>query len=315
MTIRLRHIEALQAVQKAGSITGAAELLNVSQPAVSKLLRHAEDQLGLRLFERVKGKLVPTREAKLLEVEIDRTFAGLERISSIAANLRRGREGHVRIACLPSLGFGFMTEQMASFHRRHPGVSFDLRTHHTREILDLVATNDLDLAIAYEPALPPGMRKIAIGTSRLVHLSTAPLAKGEAAEITLDRIDVETLIGVDPDTSIGATLSDAFDRAGIRYAPRNEAELRSANYAPRSGAEGYRPPNNGGYRPTHYQPQNYYREQGYRPEGASVRPAYQPEARPAEYAHPAYRPQGRPVQYAHPAPRSNGGGGYEHHHN
>ena len=74
MTIRLRHIEALQAVQKAGSITGAAELLNVSQPAVSKLLRHAQDQLGLRLFERVKGKLVPTREAKLLEVEIDRTL-------------------------------------------------------------------------------------------------------------------------------------------------------------------------------------------------------------------------------------------------
>jgi DNA-binding transcriptional LysR family regulator len=210
MTIRLRHIEALQAVQKAGSITGAAELLNVSQPAVSKLLRHAEDQLGLRLFERVKGKLVPTREAKLLEVEIDRTFAGLERISSIAANLRRGREGHVRIACLPSLGFGFMTEQMASFHRRHPGVSFDLRTHHTR-----------DLAIAYEPVLPPGMRKIAIGTSRLVHLSTAPLAPGEVAEITLDRIDIETLIGVDPDTSMGVTLSDAFDRAGIRYAPRN----------------------------------------------------------------------------------------------
>ncbi|WP_051249472.1 LysR family transcriptional regulator [Inquilinus limosus] len=221
MTIRLRHIEALQAVQKAGSITGAAELLNVSQPAVSKLLRHAEDQLGLRLFERVKGKLVPTREAKLLEVEIDRTFAGLERISSIAANLRRGREGHVRIACLPSLGFGFMTEQMAQFHRRHPGVSFDLRTHHTREILELIATNSLDLAIAYEPVLPPGMRKTAIGTSRLVHLSTAPLRPGEAAEITLDRIDVETLIGVDPDTSIGATLSDAFARAGIRYAPKN----------------------------------------------------------------------------------------------
>lgn len=221
MSIRLRHIEALQAVQKAGSITGAAELLNVSQPAVSKLLRHAEDQLGLRLFERVKGKLVPTREAKLLEVEIDRTFAGLERIASVAANLRRGREGHVSIACLPSLGFGFMTGQVAQFHARHPGVSFDLRTHHTREILDLIGTNSLDLAIAYEPVLPPGVHKVPIGVSRLMHLSTVPLAPGEAPEITLDRIDVDTLIGVDPETSMGATLSDAFTRAGIRYAPRN----------------------------------------------------------------------------------------------
>jgi hypothetical protein len=93
---------------------------------------------------------------------------------------------------------------------------------------------------------------------------------------------------------------------GVRYAPRNNAELRSANYAPRSNAAGYRPTGNGGYRPTQYQPQNYYHEQAYRPAQQAYRPAQGGYARPAA----------RPAQYARPAPAArSGGGGQERRHN
>ena len=91
---------------------------------------------------------------------------------------------------------------------------------------------------------------------------------------------------------------------GVRYAPRTNAELRSANYAPRSHAAGDRPASNGGYRPTHYQPQNYYHEPAYRP----MRQTY----RPAQGNGPAYRPAARPTQGAHPAP--HGGNGRQEHH-
>ena len=64
--MRLRHIEVFHAVYSAGSITGAAKLLNVSQPSVSKVLAHAEQQLGFQLFNRVKGKIIPTKEAERL---------------------------------------------------------------------------------------------------------------------------------------------------------------------------------------------------------------------------------------------------------
>ena len=56
----LRQIEVFHAVYSSGSMTNAAALLNVSQPSVSKVLAHAEQQLGYRLFDRVKGKLIPT---------------------------------------------------------------------------------------------------------------------------------------------------------------------------------------------------------------------------------------------------------------
>ena len=51
--MRLRHIEVFYAVYRNGSVTGAAQELNVSQPSVSKVLRHAEDQLGYPLFQRL----------------------------------------------------------------------------------------------------------------------------------------------------------------------------------------------------------------------------------------------------------------------
>ena len=64
--MRTRHIEVFNNVYKTGSVTSAAKLLNVSQPSVSKVLAHAEQQLGFRLFERIRMKLVPTPEANIL---------------------------------------------------------------------------------------------------------------------------------------------------------------------------------------------------------------------------------------------------------
>ncbi|MFO1341089.1 MAG: LysR family transcriptional regulator, partial [Burkholderiaceae bacterium] len=50
--MRLRHIEVFHAVMQAGTISGAAQMLHISQPAVTKVLQHCELQLGLPLFER-----------------------------------------------------------------------------------------------------------------------------------------------------------------------------------------------------------------------------------------------------------------------
>jgi len=221
MPIRLRHIEVLQAIHRTGSITGAALLLNVSQPAVSKMLRHAEEQLGLRLFDRVKGKLLPTRESKLLAGEIERTFASLERIVDVANNLRSGDRGHIRLACPPSLGLGYVTDRLGAFNRDYPGISFDLGTYHTHELLELLSTNQLDLAIAYDPKSQADIIKIPVGQAKLVHLSTMPLKGKETATIRLSDIDQSTLIGIDIDSPIGVALAGAFSRAGIGHGPRN----------------------------------------------------------------------------------------------
>ena len=61
--MRLRYIEIFHAVMQAGSVKGAADILHITQPAASRLLQQAEQRVGVMLFERVRGRLVPTREA------------------------------------------------------------------------------------------------------------------------------------------------------------------------------------------------------------------------------------------------------------
>jgi len=102
--VNLRQIEVFRAIMQTGSVKGAAELLHVSPPAVSKLLATAERRSGLRLFERAKGRLIATPEATQLYEQVDRMWAGVERIRVMTEELRNPTAGSLRLAISPSLG-------------------------------------------------------------------------------------------------------------------------------------------------------------------------------------------------------------------
>jgi hypothetical protein len=86
--MRLRHIEVFHAIMQVGTISGAAQVLHISQPAVTKVLQHAELQLGMPLFERVRGKLYPKPEAHRLFAETEKLNRDLQGIRRLAASLK-----------------------------------------------------------------------------------------------------------------------------------------------------------------------------------------------------------------------------------
>src|SRR3569833_2846759 len=99
--MRLRHIEVFNAVMLTGSVSGAARLVNVTQPAVSRTLQHAEVQLGFALFHRVKNRLVPTTEALTLYPHVERLFANLDEVQRLADTLKTGRDAkEVRVVSI-----------------------------------------------------------------------------------------------------------------------------------------------------------------------------------------------------------------------
>ena len=101
--MKLRHIEVFHAVYQTGSVSGAARALHVSQPSISKVLRHAEAQIGFTLFRVVKGRLAPTEEAHVLFQEVRELQGRIESLQETTKNLRQGGGGHLRLAVLPSL--------------------------------------------------------------------------------------------------------------------------------------------------------------------------------------------------------------------
>lgn len=126
--MRLRHIEVFYAVYSSGSVTRAAEILNVSQPSLSKVLAHAEQQLGYQLFERARGKLIPTPEAEQLFVLVSDVNDSVGRLRRAAEHLRLVEKGSIRIAATPAFGIDFLPWSIASYHEEHSDLIFSIET-------------------------------------------------------------------------------------------------------------------------------------------------------------------------------------------
>ncbi len=120
--MNLRHLEVFRAVMLTGGIKGAAELLHVSEPAVSKMLAHAAQRSGIRLFERVKGRLVPTPEAQQLYVEVESLWRGVEKLHTVTRQLANPRTGSLHLAVSASLAPHLVPLAVKALYDYHPEV-------------------------------------------------------------------------------------------------------------------------------------------------------------------------------------------------
>ena len=164
----LRHIEVFYAVYQAGSVSGAARFLNVSQPSVSKVLRHAESRIGFTLFRLVKGRLVATDEAHVLFNEARDLYAQVQSLNETTKNLQKGNDGHLRIAVLPSLGLDVAPAAVAAFLKKHPKVTFDIKTMHNEDMLRSLYERNSDLAVVYDAPRHPRLAEVKLGKGELV---------------------------------------------------------------------------------------------------------------------------------------------------
>ncbi|MEG0881421.1 MAG: LysR family transcriptional regulator, partial [Janthinobacterium sp.] len=134
--MRLRHIEVFHAIMQVGTISGAAQVLHISQPAVTKVLQHCELQLGMPLFERVRGKLYPKPEAHRLFVETEKLNRDLLGIRRLAASLKGHAVETIRLVSTPTLAISVLPFAMTEWRRDFPHTRCQLATHHTGEIVN-----------------------------------------------------------------------------------------------------------------------------------------------------------------------------------
>jgi len=194
--MRLRHIEIFFQVYREGSISAAARNLNVSQPSVSKVLRHAEDQLGFALFDRRKGRLYPTSAADQLFKEVSDIYERVSALNRTAGNIRNRRGGHVRLGALPSLGFSVVPGFVAAMRETQPDLSFDLATLHSDEITSGLLERRFDLCIGFDADFDPRIRCQAINSVGLSLLAPTGAFKASAGAIDPQQIDGQALIGL-----------------------------------------------------------------------------------------------------------------------
>lgn len=146
--MNLRQIETFAAVMRCGTASRAAETLGVTQPAVSRTLAELERAVGFALFARIRNRLVPTPEARLLYQDVEAAFQGIDTIRASAARIRDQGSGELRVASLSALGGSLVPRAIAAFRKHHPVVRVTLLVLSSREVRDLVASGQFDVGLA-----------------------------------------------------------------------------------------------------------------------------------------------------------------------
>ncbi|HEX8216058.1 MAG TPA: LysR family transcriptional regulator [Allosphingosinicella sp.] len=213
--MNLRHIEIFHAVYVNGSVSAAARALNVSQPSVSKMLRHAESLLGFQLFHRTNGGLVPTEDAHTLFADVKEIQDRVHALREAGRNLRRGAGGTLRILALPSLALDAIPTAVSQFLRTHPDVKFDLQTVHHDDLLRKLYERETDIAIAYEvpPAAPISQRWL--GEGELVVLYRVEDMPDAPPSIELQRLRGQRFISLAASGPIGQLFTKELERLDV----------------------------------------------------------------------------------------------------
>lgn len=209
--MRLRQIEVFYAVYSAGSISKAGELLGVSQPAVSKVLRHTEDSLGYALFERTSTGLVPTREAAELFEGAAKVFAEVNRFRARASGVQHSTEKTLRVAMAPSIGLSAGPAAIAKFARSHPNISIEIETYHFDEAVSALRAEETDIAIAYQPYPREGLRIIPVATANFVCVTPKDHWALGRENVTVQDLIGESLIYLNVDAPLGHLLSSHLE--------------------------------------------------------------------------------------------------------
>ncbi len=134
--MNFRHLEVFFAVMTSGTVTEAARILGVSQPSVTTTLKQAEKKLGIDLFQREGGRLIPTAEARALFEEAERAHEALDSFKNMAKRLQIGQGGHVRIAAISSISLELLPDAIADFLSQNQGFNFSVSTLNTEDILE-----------------------------------------------------------------------------------------------------------------------------------------------------------------------------------
>ena len=215
--LTLRQIEVVRAVMVTGTIAGAAKLLNVSAPGVSRLMKYTETSLGIRLFDRRHGRFVPAAQAKGIFEQVNAVFRKVEDLRYVIGRAETGASHELRIGSVPSIANVMVPLAIEHVKRRHPDLVIDINTIKIEEAIDYLLL---------------GMGELVAISSRFEHpsLTFEPLASGELccivpeghpfaprAAVSAREIARQPLIGIDPSDPYGRIMSDVFRERDLPY--------------------------------------------------------------------------------------------------
>lgn len=215
--MKLRQLEAFRAVVRNGTTAAAAHELGVSQPNVSNLVRHMEDQIGIELFARQGGRLVPTAEAERIYQDLEPVFSMLKGVEQRISDLRDSTAGSLRIVATPSMASSIVGHSLKRFLDRWPNVRITLDIRRMESLINKIQTRQAEIGIALSFEEHPSIHTEAIHEGKFVAVlsRTHPLAQEDV--ITPRLLRGHRIISMERGTPLGLKIARAFKASEEDY--------------------------------------------------------------------------------------------------
>ncbi len=214
--LNLRQMEVFRAVMLTGTVNAAAELLHVSQPAVSKLLAQAARRSGLVLFERVRGRLIPTAEGTALYQEIDKLWRGVEHVRDVSRQLANPTTGALRLAVSASLAPHLVPKSIALLQADFPSVKCSAEILIAPIMVDALLDRTADLGIGLLPNPHPNLVAVQTHACGLVCVMRDDHPLAARSLIQASDLEGQRVISSPEDSPYGGALRRAYGKVAGR---------------------------------------------------------------------------------------------------
>jgi len=210
-----RQLEAFHAVMVAGTVTQGAELLCISQPAMSRLISDFEHSVGLTLFERMKGRLVPTPEAEQLFEEVEKSFVSVDKISKVAEDLKGFRLGALKIAAMPAMALTFLPPVISSFKGTRSGIEITLQVRSSQKVNEWIAGQHFDVGFSEMDTSHPAIEVEPLVSSPLICVLPLGHRLKDKEVIVPEDLRNEVFASLGAEQRLRHNVDEVFDKAKV----------------------------------------------------------------------------------------------------
>jgi DNA-binding transcriptional LysR family regulator len=215
--LTLRQIEVVRAVMVSGSIAGAAKLLNVSAPGISRLVKYTEASLKIKLFQRENGRFVPTPEAHDIFEQINGVYKKVDDLAFLIGRMQRGASSVLRIGSVPSISHVMVPRAVEMLRRRYTDLRLDINILKIEEAVDYLLLGKGELIAMSRRFEHPSIDFQVLASGKLYCIVPASHALAERTSISAEEIVRHPLIGIDPNDPYGRIMAEIFLRKGLTY--------------------------------------------------------------------------------------------------
>jgi DNA-binding transcriptional LysR family regulator len=215
--LTLRQIEIIRAIMVTGTVGGAARLLNVSSPGISRVMKHAETSVGVKLFSRRGGRYTPTREANAIFNQINGVYDKVEDLQFLISRIKRGADIELRVGSVPSIANVMVPRAIADVRKAFPNLLIEIDILKIEDAVDFLMLGKGELVVSSSKIDHPMLTcaPLALGRLKCIVPEAHPLAK--RSSVTASEIVKYPLIGVDPSDPYGRIMAGVFASHALHY--------------------------------------------------------------------------------------------------